>query len=59
MIVFSIIFSLVILKRNQLDEEDFISDDGDGEIVESQEDKKLVFFSGLITAVGWFLKRGG
>ena len=55
--VFSIIFSLPFLKRNQLYVEAFISDDIDGEIAEAQEDKWLVFFSGLITNVGWFQKK--
>ena len=59
MTVFTIIFSLAFLKINQLDIEAIISYDVDRETAESQEDKWLVYFSGLITAVGWFLKRGG
>ena len=54
----SIIFR-AFLKINQVDIEAFISDDVDGEIAEAQEDKWLLFFLWLITAVGWFLKRGG
>ena len=55
----SSIFSLAFLKRDQLDVKASISDNVDEVIADTQIDMWLVLFSWLITAVGWFLKRGG
>ena len=57
--VSSTIFSLAFLKRDELDVEASNSDDVDGEIADTHENMWLAFFSELITAVGWFLIRGG
>ena len=58
--VSSIIFILEFLNRYELDVEASIKIDVDGgEIADAEEDMRLVFFSGLITTVELFLKRGG
>ena len=57
--VSSIIFILEFLNRYELDVEASIKIDVDGEIADAEEDMRLLFFSGLITTVELFLKRGG
>ena len=58
--VSSIIFILKFLNIYELDVEASIKIDVDGgEIADAEEDMRLVFFSGLITTVELFLKRGG